>query len=284
MYYSPEVPVRHQSYPQPSYMMTPITPTSKPAQTPSFPQAQAPVMPHQPDLVGLGVLVDDSQLFQNNYTTSYEFDLNGLMAAFGSMEASPATLFESMPASVPMPEENQCVTAEDVLGDDDFDLMMQSSFNAPATVPVDHHDIMFDLDFQVMDVMLTPMMPPQPVAPIKMEFTAPLTPPQTRRSKKRLLSSMGPNRVLKKQLRQLEHLIFLVAQQTPRAASTKLLSFSECLIKFPIYTANTYLFVYENGGDDSATETPHIPHISKHLIGKPLKLMKAGLIEFQLNV
>lgn len=300
MYYSSDAVTTdrgHCAYPP--YMMTPVTPTGKHAMPFGYecPQNYAPPGPQQ-ELVGLGVTMDD-ELFSlnNNYTTYNEvFDLSG---ANSSM-----TLLIDIILPTAAPREAPMVLAEDVLSLSDFDLDISTNHSY-----VDAPDLMLDLELSVMEAMLLPIPQPQPEPHMPMntimttppishtiesapqlsqfEFAVPMAATsQTKKSKRRL--SLPPNRVLKKQLRQLEQLIFSVSMQTPRLKKGKLLLFSECLIKFPIFTANTYSFVYENAGEDGGVqlpvEPPH-PHFNTKNVGhRSLKLMKAGLIEFQLNV
>lgn len=313
MYYSPDATTTTRGpCAYPPYMMTPVTPTGKPLAPAGGYECPSTFVNHNhqaPELVGLGVTMDD-ELFglNNNYTTYAEvFDLS-------VANASMALLLDTiLPTAAP--REAPMVLAEEVLALDDFDLGLSTSHTY-----VDAPDLMLDLELSVMEAMLLPIPAPQPEPAMTMsnnhhnhqqnavlstpmtnhtmnhsapqltqfEFAVPVTAPATHPKKSKRRLCLPPNKVLKKQLRQLEQLIFSVSMQTPRLKKGKLLLFSECLIKFPIFTANTYSFVYENAGEDGGVqlpvEPPH-PHFNAKNVGhRSLKLMKAGLIEFQLNV
>jgi hypothetical protein len=98
----------------------------------------------------------------------------------------------------------------------------------------------------------------------------------------------------------LETTVFAVNSQ-PRRLLEKSLSFSECSKNFPLYSTNTYSFVFENGGDDDfglrkTKSQANLRVLHQHYqydhyrnnipkeAPKILKNMKSGLIEFQIDL
>lgn len=260
----------------------PVTPNSQAARMYPAMEQFAPQ-----DLLGLGVMVDevDFPQFNNNYTLQGYPQEMLLMDMLGSVhldliDNSPATIDMILPIALPHEactiSNDSCSLPENVLSNDEFDILA----NLTQYIP-EQDDIAglleLDLLVPIIDVPAPTLVSTQTTPTI--EFTLPSIPKKKR---------FSPQKVMKKLLRKLEQLIFSVASQVPRLSKkTKLLSFSECLIKFPIYTSNTYLFVYEKGGEDLGLLLPVEPqhhHFQSTLSTRRLKNMKAGLVEFQLNI
>ncbi|CAN3354667.1 hypothetical protein DICA3_B04676 [Diutina catenulata] len=285
MYYTREVPMPAMASKQQQFPMQyvpPVTPNSQAARMYPAMEQFAPQ-----DLLGLGVMVDevDFPQFNNNYTSQGYPQEMSLMDMSGSVhldsiDNSPATIDMISPIALPHEactiSNDSCSLPENVLSNDEFDILANSTQYIP-----EQDDIAglleLDLSVPIIDVPAPTSVSTQTTPTI--EFTSPSIPKKKR---------FSPQKVMKKSLRKSEQSIFSVASQVPRSSKkTKSLSFSECSIKFPIYTSNTYSFVYEKGGEDSGSSSPVEPqhhHFQSTLSTRRLKNMKAGLVEFQLNI